>query len=76
MPKSKHDIFEKLKKFYAQPVDGHWPLRARWVPNLDKPPNHVFREIPSDTTGHYYKEKITCFRRFTYEEFLQILEWK
>lgn len=69
-------IFKKLKNFYAQPVDGMWPLRPKWVPDLSKPPNHVFREIPTDTTSHYRKERVTSFRRFTFEEFCQILERK
>ncbi len=76
MPKSKNDIFEKLKDFYAQPLDGCWPLRPAWVPNLENPPKHVYRKIPTDSTGHYRKERITSFRRFTYEEFMQLLACK
>jgi len=66
-----HDfsIFEKLKNFYAQPLDGCWPLRPCWVPDLNKPPKHVKSRI-----NKYVP--ITSFRRFTFEEFLQILEMR
>ena len=69
-------LFEKLKDFYAQPLDGCWPLRPKWVPDLNRPPKHVYREALTDTMGHYRKERITSFRRFTFEEFLQILEMR
>ena len=70
---SEFKIFKKLKGFYAQPLDGCWPLRPCWVPDLNKPPRHVYRETLTDSMGHYRKERITQFRRFTFEEFLQIL---
>lgn len=68
-PMSDFDLFQKLKDFYAQPLDGCWPLRPCWVPDLDKPPKHVFHRISSNT-------KVNRFRRFTFEEFVQILENK
>jgi len=60
-------IFDKLKDFYAQPMDGCWPLRPCWVPDLNRAPKHV-----KSMDG----ERVTSFRRFTFEEFLQILEIK
>jgi len=70
MPKSKHDIFEKLKKFYAQPLDGCWPLKPCWVPDLKKPPKHIVgrNRLPGGP-----KYIVTSFRRFTFDEFEQIL---
>ena len=66
-PNTDHfSLFEKLKDFYAQPIDGCWPLRPCWVPDLDKPPKHVFHRISSNT-------RVNQFRRFTFEEFVQIL---
>lgn len=62
-------IFEKLKDFYAQPLDGCWPLRPCWVPDLEKPPRHV----KSRNNKHV---QVTSFRRFTFEEFVQILEMR
>jgi len=35
-------LFQKLKDFYAQPLDGQWPLRPKWAPDLDNPPKHVY----------------------------------
>ena len=61
-------LFEKLKDFYAQPLDGCWPLKPHWVPNLKKPPRHVKRRIGGGP--------IDAFRRFTFDEFVQILETK
>jgi len=75
-PQTDFDLFQKLKNFYAQPLDGRWPLRPKWVPNLDKPPKHVFGDIPTDSMGHYRKEIITLFRRFTFKEFLEVLKRK
>jgi len=66
MNDSKFSLYEKLKNFYAQPLDGCWPLRPCWVPDLTKPPKH----IKSMNNKHI---KVTSFRRFTFEEFLQIL---
>ncbi len=67
VPKTKGYIFKKLKSFYAQPIDGYWPLRPCWVPDLGKPPRHKSR---------FSGEIVTNFRRFTYEEFCQILDRK
>jgi len=66
-PVSDFDLFQKLKDFYAQPEDGYWPLRPCWVPDLDKPSKHK---------SMYSGENVARFRRFTYEEFLSILERK
>ena len=63
--KSNFEIFEKLKDFYAQPLDGCWPLTVCWVPDLDKPPKHK---------SMFNGMSVVRFRRFTYEEFLSILE--
>ena len=73
MPKSKHDIFEKLKNFYAQPLDGCWPLKPCWVPDLKKPPRHV---VSRNSFLNRPPERVTSFRRFTFDEFKQILEAK
>lgn len=62
-------LFEKLKDFYAQPLDGCWPLRPCWVPDLNRPPKHARSRQP-------WGGKVASFRRFTFEEFLQILEMK
>ncbi len=70
------DLFQKLKNFYAQPLDGCWPLRPCWVPDLNKPPKHVEKTLSSDTTGYYTDKIVTNFRRFTFDEFLQVLEMR
>jgi len=67
MERTDFELFQKLKDFYAQPLDGCWPLRICWVPNLDKPLKHK---------SMYTGENVTRFRRFTYEEFLEILKRK
>lgn len=60
-------LFEKLKDFWAQPLDGCWPLKPCWVPNLEKLPKHIkSRQNPI--------LKVDRFRRFTFDEFCQILE--
>lgn len=63
------ELWQKLKDFYAQPLDGCWPLRPCWVPDLEKPPRHVKSRQVSEIP-------VTSFRRFTFEEFLQILEMR
>jgi len=74
--KEEHDhaflLFEKLKDFYAQPLDGCWPLRPHWVPDMEKPPKHVKSRHLSQSLVF----TVTKFRRFTFEEFIQILEIK
>lgn len=67
------ELFEKLKNFYAQPIDGCWPLNPRWVPDLKKPPKHVFSR---NVAPGQAKTRVTAFRRFTYNEFLEILKVK
>lgn len=59
-------LFDKLKNFYAQPVDGYWPLRPKWAPDISKPLKYKspYRNDP-------WIRKCT-FRRFTFEEFCQI----
>lgn len=55
--------YEKLKDFWAQPMDGMWPLRPVWCPDISKP------VLSADfITG---VKKLTRCRRFTFEEFCQ-----
>lgn len=58
-------LFEKLKDFYAQPVDGFWPLRLKWCPDLRKPPYYI---------SPFTKFRCHTFRRFTLEEFITIFK--
>uniref|UniRef100_A0A6M3K8D4 Uncharacterized protein n=1 Tax=viral metagenome TaxID=1070528 RepID=A0A6M3K8D4_9ZZZZ len=68
--RDQYDLYNKLKNFYAQPLDGCWPLKPCWVPDLQNPPKHIFSRnvLPGQP-----KTRVTNFRRFTYEEFAQIL---
>ena len=65
--KYESELWQKLKDFYAQPLDGCWLLRPCWVPDLNKPPKHV---------KSLWNVRVTSFRRFTFEEFVKILEEK
>lgn len=62
-------LFEKLKDFYAQPLDGYWPLRPRWMPDISRARLHKSefspRNAPPIRIG---------FRRLTFEEFCRFYE--
>ncbi len=61
------NIFQKLKNFYAQPLDGYWPLRPKWVPDITK--QHKYKTPYSNMPAC-----IVSFRRFTFEEFCKIFK--
>lgn len=64
------ELYQKLKNFYAQPLDGYWPLRPKWVPDITKWHGYV-----SPLRGDKAPQ-LTKFRRFTFEEFCEIYSRK
>lgn len=58
-------LYEKLKDFYAQPIDGYWPLRPKWIPDITK--RHRYKAVFSSEPPMLH-----AFRRFTFQEFCEI----
>lgn len=65
-------LYDKLKNFYAQPIDAGKYLQPKWIPDISIPHRISFRNV----MGFYYEKRLTSLRRLTFMEFCNFFQSK